>query len=290
MKTMQYNLTDKATIEHLTGAEDFRFSKSLGQNFIINPDVCPRIALESGIDTDCGVIEIGPGIGVLTAELCKLAGKVVSIELDTKLAPILKKTLADFENSEVIYADALKTDIPALIQEKFPGMRVCVCANLPYYITTPIIMHLLRNGRGIESITVMVQKEAAARLCAKVGSRESGAITAAVDYYCEAQKLFDVGKNSFMPAPKVDSSVIKLTLREKPPVEVKDEAFFFAVIKAAFGQRRKTALNSLSSGLSLPKSVISQALAACGFETTVRAETMTMEDFAALTQAIENVK
>ncbi len=287
---MQYNLTDKATIEHLIGAEDFRFSKSLGQNFIINPDVCPRIAAESGIDGDCGVIEIGPGIGVLTAELCKLAGKVVSIELDTKLAPILKKTLADFENSEVIYADALKTDIPALIQEKFPGMRVCVCANLPYYITTPIIMHLLRNGRGIESITVMVQKEAAARLCAKVGSRESGAITAAVDYYCEAEKLFDVGKNSFMPAPKVDSSVIKLTLREKPPVEVKDEAFFFSVIKAAFGQRRKTALNSLSSGLSLPKSVISQALATCGFETTVRAETMTMEDFAALTQAIENVK
>ncbi|MBR0113007.1 MAG: 16S rRNA (adenine(1518)-N(6)/adenine(1519)-N(6))-dimethyltransferase RsmA [Clostridia bacterium] len=287
---MQYNLTDKTTIEHLIGAEDFRFSKSLGQNFIINPDVCPRIAAESGIDRDCGVIEIGPGIGVLTAELCKLAGKVVSIELDTKLAPILKKTLADFENSEVIYADALKTDIPALIEEKFPGMRVCVCANLPYYITTPIIMHLLRNGRGIESITVMVQKEAAARLCAKVGSRESGAITAAVDYYCEAQKLFDVGKNSFMPAPKVDSSVIKLTLREKPPVEVNDEAFFFSVIKAAFGQRRKTALNSLSSGLSLPKSVISQALADCGFETTVRAETMTMEDFAALTQAIENVK
>ena len=287
---MQYDLTDRATIEYLLREHGFTFSKSLGQNFITDPDVCPRIAMESGIDKSWGVIEIGPGIGVLTAELCALAGKVVSIELDRKLQPILEKTLADFGNSEVIYADALKTDIPALIEEKFPGMKVCVCANLPYYITSPVIMYLLEKGRGLSSLTVMVQKEAADRLCAPVGSRNSGAITAAVNYYSVPEKLFDVGKNSFMPAPKVDSSVIKLTIREKPPVDVDDEKLFFSVIKAAFGQRRKTALNSLSSGLSLPKDTVARALADCGFESTVRAETMTMEDFAALTKALGSGK
>lgn len=286
---MQYDLTDRATIEYLLGEHGFSFSKSLGQNFIIDPDVCPRIVEKSGVDSGWGVIEIGPGIGVLTAELCAAARKVVSIEIDRKLEPILKKTLADFDNSEIIYGDVLKTDIPALIEEKFRGMDVCVCANLPYYITSPVIMYLLEKGKGLRSLTVMVQKEAAQRLCAPVGSRDSGSITAAVNYRSVAEKLFDVGKNSFMPSPKVDSSVIKLTIREKPPVDVEDEKLFFSVIKAAFGQRRKTALNSLSSGLSLPKSVIFQALESCGFTANMRAETMTMQDFAALTKALGTV-
>ncbi len=279
---MHYDLTDTGTIEYLLKEQGFHFSKSLGQNFITDPEVCPRIVWESGIDRDCGVIEIGPGIGVLTAELCKAAGKVVSIELDKKLLPVLDRTLADFDNVRVINADAMKTDIGKLIADEFGDMKVCVCANLPYYITTPIIMYLLENGKGLDSMTVMVQKEAADRLCAKVGSRDAGAITAAVHYYSVPEKLFDVSKNSFMPAPKVNSSVIKLTLRDKPPVEVNDEKAFFALIKAAFGQRRKTALNSLSSGLGLSKETVASALTQCGFDLNVRAETMSMEDFSAL--------
>ncbi len=283
---MRYELTDRATIEYLLNEQGFHFSKNLGQNFIIDPEVCPRIARKSGISKDCGVIEIGPGIGVLTAQLCELAGKVVSIEVDKKLLPVLDKTLADFDNSKIIYGDVLKTDLDKLIDEEFGEGRVCVCANLPYYITTPIIMRLLTATKKIDSITVMVQKEAADRLCAEVGSRNSGAITAAVNYYSEAEKLFDVGKSSFYPSPKVDSSVIRLNLRKEPPVKVSDEKLFFSVIKAAFGQRRKTALNSLSSGLGMPKSDIASALTKCGFEPTVRAETMTLEDFAALTDAL----
>ena len=285
---MYYDLTDTATIEYLLKDQGFHFSKSLGQNFITDPEVCPRIVWESGIDRDCGVIEIGPGIGVLTAELCKAAGKVVSIELDKKLLPVLDKTLEDFDNVKVINADAMKTDIGKLIADEFAGMKVCVCANLPYYITTPIIMYLLENGKGIDSMTVMVQKEAADRLCAKVGSRDAGAITAAVHYYSIPEKLFDVSKNSFMPAPKVNSSVIKLTLRDKPPVDIGDEKQFFALVKAAFGQRRKTALNSLSSGLGISKDKVSAALTQCGFDLNVRAETMTMEDFAKLAVVLFN--
>ena len=285
---MYYDLTDTATIEYLLKDQGFHFSKSLGQNFITDPEVCPRIVWESGIDRDCGVIEIGPGIGVLTAELCKAAGKVVSIELDKKLLPVLDKTLADYDNVKVINADAMKTDIGKLIADEFAGMKVCVCANLPYYITTPIIMYLLENGKGIDSMTVMVQKEAADRLCAKVGSRDAGAITAAVHYYSIPEKLFDVSKNSFMPVPKVNSSVIKLKLRDKPPVDIGDEKQFFALVKAAFGQRRKTALNSLSSGLGISKDKVSAALTQCGFDLNVRAETMSMDDFAALSNILYN--
>lgn len=283
-------LTDIGTIKALLARHGFHFSKVLGQNFIVNPSVCPRMADESGIDSESGVIEIGAGIGVLTAELAKRAKKVVCIELDSKLLPILDETLADFDNIEIINADVLKTDLAALIDEKFSGMPVYVCANLPYYITSPVIMTLLESRLPLKAVTVMVQREAAQRLCAPVGSRLSGAVTVAVDYYAEARKLFDVSAGSFMPAPKVDSSVIRLDIREKPGIEVSDEKLFFSMVHAAFGQRRKTASNSISSGTGIPKAVVAEAIERCGFPPAVRAESMTAEQLAALCEALNELK
>lgn len=283
-------LTDIGTIKTLLARHGFHFSKALGQNFIVNPSVCPKMADESGIDSESGVIEIGAGIGVLTAELAKRAKKVVCIELDSKLLPILDETLADFDNIEIINADVLKTDLAALIDEKFGGMPVYVCANLPYYITSPMIMTLLESRLPLKAVTVMVQREAAQRLCAPVGSRLSGAVTVAVDYYAEARKLFDVSAGSFMPAPKVDSSVIRLDIREKPGIEVSDEKLFFSMVHAAFGQRRKTASNSISSGTGIPKAVVAEAIERCGFPPAVRAESMTAEQLAALCEALNELK
>lgn len=283
-------LTDIGTIKALLARHGFHFSKALGQNFIVNPSVCPRMADESGIDSESGVIEIGAGIGVLTAELAKRAKKVVCIELDPKLLPILDETLADFDNIEIINADVLKTDLAALIEKKFGGMPVYVCANLPYYITSPVIMTLLESRLPLKAVTVMVQREAAQRLCAPVGSRLSGAVTVAVDYYAEARKLFDVSAGSFMPAPKVDSSVIRLDIREKPGIEVSDEKLFFSMVHAAFGQRRKTASNSISSGTGIPKAVVAEAIERCGFPPSVRAESMTAEQLAALCEALNELK
>lgn len=283
-------LTDIGTIKALLARHGFHFSKALGQNFIVNPSVCPRMADESGIDSKSGVIEIGAGIGVLTAELAKRAKKVVCIELDSKLLPILDETLADFDNIEIINADVLKTDLAALIEKKFGGMPVYVCANLPYYITSPVIMTLLESRLPLKAVTVMVQREAAQRLCAPVGSRLSGAVTVAVDYYAEARKLFDVSAGSFMPAPKVDSSVIRLDIREKPGIEVSDEKLFFSMVHAAFSQRRKTASNSISSGTGIPKAVVAEAIERCGFPPSVRAESMTAEQLAALCEALNELK
>ncbi len=283
-------LTDIGTIKALLARHGFHFSKALGQNFIVNPSVCPRMADESGIDSESGVIEIGAGIGVLTAELAKRAKKVVCIELDSKLLPILDETLADFDNIEIINADVLKTDLAALIEKKFGGMPVYVCANLPYYITSPVIMTLLESRLPLKAVTVMVQREAAQRLCAPVGSRLSGAVTVAVDYYAEARKLFDVSAGSFMPAPKVDSSVIRLDIREKPGIEVSDEKLFFSMVHAAFSQRRKTASNSISSGTGIPKAVVAEAIERCGFPPSVRAESMTAEQLAALCEALNELK
>lgn len=283
-------LTDIGTIKALLARHGFHFSKALGQNFIVNPSVCPRMADESGIDSESGVIEIGAGIGVLTAELAKRAKKVVCIELDSKLLPILDETLADFDNIEIINADVLKTDLAALIEKKFGGMPVYVCANLPYYITSPVIMTLLEGRLPLKAVTVMVQREAAQRLCAPVGSRLSGAVTVAVDYYAEARKLFDVSAGSFMPAPKVDSSVIRLNIREKPGIEVSDEKLFFSMVHAAFSQRRKTASNSISSGTGIPKAVVAEAIERCGFPPSVRAESMTAEQLAALCEALNELK
>ena len=283
-------LTDIGTIKALLARHGFHFSKALGQNFIVNSSVCPRMADESGIDSESGVIEMGAGIGVLTAELAKRAKKVVCIELDSKLLPILDETLADFDNIEIINADVLKTDLAALIEEKFGGMPVYVCANLPYYITSPVIMTLLESRLPLKAVTVMVQREAAQRLCAPVGSRLSGAVTVAVDYYAEARKLFDVSAGSFMPAPKVDSSVIRLDIREKPGIEVSDEKLFFSMVHAAFSQRRKTASNSISSGTGIPKAVVAEAIERCGFPPSVRAESMTAEQLAALCEALNELK
>ncbi|MBR2714972.1 MAG: 16S rRNA (adenine(1518)-N(6)/adenine(1519)-N(6))-dimethyltransferase RsmA, partial [Ruminococcus sp.] len=240
------NLTNILTIKDLLHRHGFSFSKSLGQNFLINPSVCPRMAKYCGADSGVGVIEIGPGFGVLTHELCKMADKVVSIELDKRLMPVLKETMAEHDNFKVINEDVLKVDLHKLIKEEFQGMRVVVCANLPYYITSPVIMKLLEDKLMIDSITVMVQKEAALRLCAEIGTRDSSAITVAVNYYCEPKLLFHVCSGSFMPAPKVDSAVIRLDISENPRVEAKDEKTFFTVVKAAFAQRRKTVVNSIS--------------------------------------------
>ncbi|MBQ7837411.1 MAG: 16S rRNA (adenine(1518)-N(6)/adenine(1519)-N(6))-dimethyltransferase RsmA [Clostridia bacterium] len=281
-----YNLTDIGTIKEILARHGFHFSKALGQNFIVNPSVCPRMAEESGIDESCGVIEIGAGIGVLTAELAKRAKKVVVIEIDTKLLPILDETLKDFDNIEIINQDVLKTDLAALIKEKFDGMPVYVCANLPYYITSPVIMTLLESRLPIEAVTVMVQKEAAQRLCAPVGSRLSGAVTVAVDYYAEAQKLFDVSAGSFMPAPKVDSCVIRMDIRKEPEIEISDEKLFFRMVHAAFGQRRKTAANSISAGSGIPKDIVIKAIEECGFEPSVRAEGLNMAELADLCEKI----
>ena len=282
-----YDLTNIETVKKILSQNGFHFSKALGQNFIINPTVCPRMAEMCGVDGESGVIEVGPGIGVLTAELAKRAKKVVSVELDKRLLPILGETLADFDNVKIINDDILKIDLKKLIAEEFAGMNVYICANLPYYITSPVIMALLEGNLPVKALTVMVQKEAAQRICAEVGSRDSGAVTVAVDYYSDANKLFDVSAGSFMPAPKVDSSVIRMDLRDKPPVEITDEKFFFSVVKAAFGQRRKTAVNSLSAGLGISKSDVANAIEECGFDQNMRAETLTMDELARLSEALK---
>lgn len=283
------NLSDISVVKDLLNRHGFKFSKALGQNFLINPTVCPRMAEACGADENTGVIEVGPGFGVLTAELAKRAKKVVSIELDERLLPVLDETLAEFDNVEVINSDVLKVDLHKLIEEKFSGMKVAVCANLPYYITSPVIMHLLESKLPVENITVMVQKEAAQRLCAPVGSRDAGAVTVAVDYYADAEKIFDVSAGSFMPAPKVDSSVIRLNVRKQPPIDLSDEKLFFRMVKAVFAQRRKTAANSISAGMSLPKETVYKAIEAAGYSENVRAESFTLNELASLANEIYTV-
>lgn len=273
-------LSDIGTIKDILSRHGFTFSKSLGQNFLINPSVCPRMAELSGADKGVGVIEIGPGIGVLTNELCKLADKVVAIELDKRLLPVLEETLGEYDNLKVVNADVLETDLQKLIEDEFSGMEVVVCANLPYYITSPVIMKLLEDKLPISAITVMVQKEAAQRICAEVGSRQSGAVTVSVNYYAKPEMLFSVSAGSFMPAPKVDSAVIRLNVLDEPPVKVNDEKKLFSVIKAAFSQRRKVISNSLSSGLSLDKSKTADVLEKSGVPLNARAEKLSLQNFA----------
>ena len=280
------NLSDISVIRSVLEKHGFNFSKALGQNFLINPSVCPRMAEYSLADENTGVIEIGAGIGVLTAELAKIAKKVVCIELDTRLLPILDETLADFDNIEIVNADVMKTDIKALIEEKFKGMDVVVCANLPYYITSPVITMLLESRLPIKAVTVMIQKEAADRLCTPVGSRDSGAITVCTNYYAEVKQLFNVSRGSFMPAPNVDSTVIRLDIRQYPAVKVSDEKKFFKMVKAAFAQRRKTALNSISSGMGLSKTQVAEALRNSGLDENVRAEKLTMQELATLCEKL----
>lgn len=281
------NLCSYNEISSLLKRHGFTFSKALGQNFIINERICPAMAKSLNANENTGVLEIGPGIGVLTKELCSVAGKVVSVELDNRLFPILSETLSDCGNIEIVEGDALKMDLNALIDEKFTGMSdIKVCANLPYYITSPIIMKLIESKLPVSEIVVMVQKEAADRLAAQIGSRESGALTVAAQYYAEIEKLFDVSRGSFMPQPKVDSAVIKLSVRKEPPVRAENEKRFFEIVRAAFAQRRKTALNSLSSSLNIPKDKVRAALEKIGRNENDRAERFSMDEFAALSALI----
>ena len=236
-----------------------------------------------GADENTAVIEIGPGIGVLTKELCKVAGRVIAIELDKRLYPVLEETLEDFDNFELVEGDALKLDLKALIGEKLSEYEnIKVCANLPYYITSPLIMKLLEEELPISEIVVMVQKEAAERLCAEMGTRNAGAVTAAVNFYGEPEVLFGVGRESFMPSPKVDSAVIKITLNSKRKYAVDDEKKFFSLVRAAFAQRRKTLVNSVSSTLGISKTDIINALSKLSLSPNIRAEELTMEDFTGL--------
>lgn len=279
-------LSNIGTIKDILGRHGFTFSKSLGQNFLINPSVCPKMAEQSGAKKGVGVIEVGPGIGVLTCQLAERADRVVAIELDKRLLPVLDETLAEYDNIRIINDDILKIDLKKLIETELSGMEVVVCANLPYYITSPVIMKLLEDRLPINALTVMVQKEAAQRICAEVGTRQSGAVTVAVNYYAKPQILFGVSAGSFMPAPKVDSAVIRLDILKEPCVQVEDEELFFKVVKAAFSQRRKTLPNSLSAGLQISKLTVTNALNRANVPVNYRAEQLTMEQLAKISNAI----
>lgn len=279
-------LSNIGVIKDLLARHDFSFSKGLGQNFLINPTVCPRIAEMGGAAAGCGVIEIGTGIGVLTCELAKRADKVVAIEIDQRLMPVLEETLGEFDNIKIINEDVMKVDLAELIKNEFEGLEVAVCANLPYYITSPIIMMLLESRLRIRAITVMVQKEAAQRLCAELGTREVGAVTVAVRYFSEPEVLFNVSRGSFMPQPNVDSCVVRFNIRENTPEGVADERFFFKTVRAAFSQRRKTLLNSAASGLGISKEIVRSAILAVGLTENIRPEQLSMDGFIAFSNEL----
>ena len=287
-----YTLTDLSVIKKVMGENSVTFSKGLGQNFLVNPTVCPRMAdaVRESTDKPIGVLEIGAGVGVLTKELLERCEKVVCVELDTRLFPVLEDTLSGYDNLTLINGDILKIDLQQVIKEHFEGMEVFVCANLPYYITSPVIMRLLEEKLPFSKIVVMVQKEAADRLCAKVGSRESGAVTVAVNYYAQTKKLFDVSRGSFMPSPKVDSCVIELDLTKKGNYQVTDEKVFFKMVKSAFAQRRKTILNSVASGMGIEKEKLALAIENAGLSATARAEALTMDELVTLSNKICEVK
>ena len=273
-------------IKELLGRHGFRFSKAKGQNFLTQAWVPQRIAEEAGVDTDCGVLEIGPGMGPLTQQLCLRAGKVVAVELDQNLKPILAETMASYNNLEILFADILQQDIPALVREKFSGLRPMACANLPYYITSDILAALL-EARCFSSVTVMVQKEVAQRICARPGTAAYGAFSMFCQYHAQPEILFDVPPGCFIPQPKVTSAVLQLHVRQTPVCPVRDEALFFRVVRASFAQRRKTLVNGLTAAFgSLGKAEIAGLLTACGFAENVRGETLSLKEFARLSDAI----
>ena len=276
-------LTDAGTVKRIMEENGAVFKKRFGQNFLTSENVLERISDNAAE----GVVEIGPGIGTLTDFLCDKAKKVVSVEIDATLFPILEKTLADRDNFTLIEGDALKIDLADLVAREFPGMRVSVCANLPYYITTPVLTRLLSCGVPFTNVTVMVQKEVAARLCASPGTPDYGAITVFCAYYGKAQRILKVPAGCFVPAPKVDSAVVRLDRYESPPVEG-DPDMIFRVVKAAFGQRRKTLANALSSGFpELSRDRITDVLFACGIDPRTRGETLSLEQFAAIANGME---
>lgn len=280
------NLTNITVIRDIFERHGFSFNKNLGQNFLVNPSVCPKIAEMGNARRGWGILEIGTGVGVLTHELAKRADKVAAVEIDSRLIPVLEETLAEHDNVKIINEDVMKADLAKIISENFAGLKVGVCANLPYYITSPVIMLLLESRLPIESVTVMVQKEAGKRLCAEMGTRDAGAVTAAVRYYSEPKLLFNVSRGSFMPAPNVDSCVIRLDIKKETELEISDEAFFFKVVRGAFSQRRKNICNSISSALGLPKQTVAEAVAETGISETARAEQLKMTDFAAIAEKL----
>lgn len=285
------DLYDYNTIKRILTRHGFTFSKALGQNFLIDPSVCPRMAAALEADDRTGVLEIGPGIGVLTKELSAVCGRVAAVELDRRLPDVLAETLADCPNVQVVPGDVLQMDLQALFADRFADCdRLQVCANLPYYITTPVLMRLLESELPIERLVVMVQLEAAKRLCAPLGTRDCGAVSAAVEYYTQAEILFEVGRESFYPSPNVDSAVIALTRRQQPPVQVTDEGYFFRVVKGAFLQRRKTLANSLNAALGVPKAELTALFQSLGLSATARAEQLTMSQMAALANALYEKK
>lgn len=280
-------LTDPRDLKALLARHGFRFSKSMGQNFLIERRVPEEIAAAARLDKGCGVLEIGPGVGPLTVRLASRAGRVAAVELDRALLPVLEETLRECPNVEVVCADVMKLDLAALCAERFPGMPVRVCANLPYNITTPVLTKLLEAG-CFETVTVMIQREVARRLCAAPGSPDCGAFSLFCQYHAECELLFDVGPECFYPAPKVTSSVVRLTLRPAPPVGGDADALF-RVVRAAFAQRRKTLLNALFAayGGAFSKDELRRILAECGLPENVRGERLGLPEFARLARRLE---
>ena len=277
---------DVTAMEALLRRHGFRFSKSKGQNFLIDPDVPRAIAEASGAAEGSGVLEIGPGIGALSHELCRRAGKVVAVELDTALLPILDETMANYHNFKVISADVLKLNLPALAREEFDGLTPMVCANLPYNITTPVLTQLVEAG-CFHRLTVLIQREVAQRICAAPGTAAYGAFSVFMQYYTEPELCFEVPPESFLPAPKVTSAVLRAELRREPPVKVADEAFFFRVVYAAFALRRKTLVNSLMTAFgALGKERLTELVGSCGLDANVRGERLGLADFARLAEAL----
>ena len=279
------NLSNIGVIKDILFRHGFTFSKKLGQNFLVNPSVCPKIAELGNAMLGYGILEIGPGIGVLTNELAKRADKVVAVEIDKRLIPVLDETLSEYANVKVINSDILELDLRGLIAEEFSGLKVAVCANLPYYITSPILMRLLESRLPISSITAMVQKEAGVRLCAPLGTREAGAVTVAVNYFSEAKILFDVSRGSFMPSPNVDSCVVRFDIRDKTPKTL-DEEFFFRVVRGMFSQRRKTLVNCVSGSLGIDKQAVAAAADRSGISASVRPESLNMQQMISFSDSL----
>ena len=279
------NLTDINEIRALLSRHGFRFSKSMGQNFLTAGWVPEDIAEGALLDENTGVLEVGPGVGCLTEQLSKRAGKVLCVELDKSLKPVLAETLAGCDNVEIIFGDVLKQNLPELVREHLGGLRPVVCANLPYNVTGPVISKLLEIG-CFDSVTVMIQREVARRICAKPGTGDYGAFTVFVNWFAQPELLFDVQPGCFIPQPKVTSSVIRLTRRSEPPAEVKSEAMFMRVVKAAFAQRRKTLLNALSAGFGeMSKETVEKCLTDSGFDPKVRGEVLSIGEFAKIADA-----
>lgn len=280
-------LTDIGVIRDLFSRHGFSFSKTLGQNFLINPTVCPKIAELGGCGEGVCAIEIGTGVGVLTKELAKRCDKVVAVELDERLKPVLEETLAEFDNVEVIFADVMQTDLHKIIEEKFGGKETVVCANLPYYITSPVIMKILEERLPIKALTVMVQKEAADRICAKPATRECGAISYAVSWYSSPKILFRVNRGSFMPSPNVDSAVIRLDVKPERALPDDEEKRMFRIIKAGFSQRRKQLANPLSGAFGLDKKTLCDIFEQLKIKPTARAEELTLDNYAELAKLLK---